>query len=66
MADKKAEPKVIKSLWDEAERMVVSNGLGGVGEAGRKDLIQDQYDKMIANDKAVKDWAGDSPILGDI
>lgn len=56
---------VNKEVWAQAEANV--GGLAGLDEKARNDLIRRHYDKMIASDQGVKDWAGNDPrILGDI
>lgn len=64
----KAPGSVNKDVWAEAEASIVSTtgGFAGVSEEGKKNLIQAEYDQMVENDKKLKEWAGDSPILGDI
>lgn len=64
----KSPSGVDEKLWAEAEASAlgVSGGFAGVGPEGRKQQIQDQYDKMVASDKQTKEWAGGSGILGDI
>lgn len=57
-----------KDVWAEAEASALglNGGFAGVGPEGRKNQIQEQYDKMVESDKQTKEWAAGSGILGDI
>lgn len=66
--DTSSTPKdVNKEVWAEAEHSAVNmGGFSGVDKKGREALIRVQYDKMIAQDKQDKEWAGKDGVLGDI
>lgn len=57
-----------KEVWAEAEASALglNGGFAGASPEGRKIQIQEQYDKMVEEDKKTKEWAGGSGILGDI
>ena len=57
-----------KDVWAEAEASALglNGGFAGVSPEGRKQQIQEQYDKMVESDKQTKEWAAGSGILGDI
>lgn len=64
---KESDTKVDKDVWAEAEHRARNmGGFAGISEEGKKKLTQEQYDQMLENDKNLKKWAGDSPILGDV
>lgn len=73
-SDSSVPKDVNKDVWEQAAHVAEDKGgLSGVDKKGRNALIRVQYDQMIENDRATKDWAGvnkdtkaENTVLGDV